>query len=270
MSSQHSLVVDATGSVAIKISEKEIFYFAFLSFDRSLKTEPVPHIEILTEKATFNTLKFTLSTFLEDEMRRYNYTTHSVPVLCTTDCSWPIIKCLISAFNNETLEEYIFRSFQIVSGNATIDTLPVKSQKTFVHISLCHSMKSYAKKIDKLIKTDKKFLKYYMSVIANTGGLSDVFLAIKHLFYILLSPYSYQCVDSKIFFEEKIECIEQYKDECLVELSGNTFENSDGMFETSDNLDLPIKEVTYLQQSKRSIYYQKSKSLFKDISTSRP
>ena len=32
MSQQHCLVVDATGSVAVKINDKEVFYFAFLSF----------------------------------------------------------------------------------------------------------------------------------------------------------------------------------------------------------------------------------------------
>ena len=83
--------------MAIKINGKELFYFAFLSFDRSLQTEPVAHIEILTEKATYNTLKFILSTFLEDEMGKFNYTAYSVPLLCTTDCSLPIIECLISA-----------------------------------------------------------------------------------------------------------------------------------------------------------------------------
>ena len=171
MSQQHCLVVDATGSVAVKINDKEVFYFAFLSFDRSLKTEPVPHVEILTEKITHNTLKFMLSMFLSVEMKRYNYTTCSVPLLCITDCSWPIIKSRIGASNNETLEQYIFRSFQIVSGNATNDTLPIKICKTFVTqslchsvtqslchsvtLSLCHSMKAFCRKIDQLFKKEK-------------------------------------------------------------------------------------------------------------------
>ena len=55
MSAEHSLVVDATGSIASKLSEKEFFYFAFLSYDKSVKTEPVAHIEILTDLSTTNT-----------------------------------------------------------------------------------------------------------------------------------------------------------------------------------------------------------------------
>ena len=109
MSPNHSLVVDATGSIATKLSKKEIFYFGFISYDRSVKTEPVAHIEVLTDLSTTNTLKFILLRFVEDEMKRFNYTTFSVPLLCTTDFSWPIIKSLVEVFNNETVEGYLAR-----------------------------------------------------------------------------------------------------------------------------------------------------------------
>ena len=79
-------------------------------------------------------------------------------------------------------------SFQIVSGKATDDTLSINFHKTFVHISLCHSMKAYCKKIDNLIKKDKKFIKCCTSVIANTDNLNEILLHIKHLFSILLAP----------------------------------------------------------------------------------
>ena len=55
MIKKHSLLIDATGTIATKLNGKEIFYFAFISFDRSLKVEPVPHIELLTDRASFNT-----------------------------------------------------------------------------------------------------------------------------------------------------------------------------------------------------------------------
>ena len=89
MSSNHCLLVDATGSLVTKISDKEIFYFAFISHDRSVQTKPVAHIEILTEISTINTHKFVLMRFLEDEMSRFNYTTHIVPLLCPSDVFWP-------------------------------------------------------------------------------------------------------------------------------------------------------------------------------------
>ena len=156
MSKKHSLLVDATGTVTFKLNDKEVLYFAFISFDRFIKTEPVPHLEILTDRASTSTLLFVLSTFLEDEMKRYGYTTYSVPVLCTCDVSWPIIKCLIEAFNKETLEEYICRSYTIVSGDASSKELPLLRRKTYVHISLCHAMKSFSRRIGKLFKKKKK------------------------------------------------------------------------------------------------------------------
>ena len=75
--------------------------------------------------------------FLEDELKRYNHTTHSVPLLCTTDVSWPIIKPLLDLFNNESVEEYIGRSFVIVSGKATPSDLSINKIKT---IMSCHVM----------------------------------------------------------------------------------------------------------------------------------
>ena len=74
MVNSHSVVVDATGTISLKINDKEIFYFSFLFFDRSVKTEPVPFLEILTDRATTNTLKSLLLQYLEDEMKRYVYT----------------------------------------------------------------------------------------------------------------------------------------------------------------------------------------------------
>ena len=44
----HSMVVDAPGSVSIKV--KEILYFSFLFYNRFLQIEPVPHLEILTDQ----------------------------------------------------------------------------------------------------------------------------------------------------------------------------------------------------------------------------
>ena len=86
MSQKYSFFVDATGTIASKLNGKEIFYFAFLSFNRFLKIEPVLHLEIWKDRASFNTIEFVLSNFLEDVKKKYGYRTHTVPILCTTDC----------------------------------------------------------------------------------------------------------------------------------------------------------------------------------------
>ena len=260
MSKHHSLVVDATGTIASKLN------FAFISFDRSLKTEPVPHIEILTDRASTKTLEFVLTTFLEDEMKRFGYTTHSVPILYTTDCSWPIIKCLVSAFNKETLEEYILRSHSIATGKAPMNDLPEENKKTFIHISLCHVMKSLCFKVDKCFKKDKQFIKFCMSLLANAGNLNDIIDICKCLFEVLLSKSNSRCKGSKIKLDEQIADIESFREEALNVSSvscENTTETKEGK-NIEDN-DLPIKEETYLQQSKRSIYYKKCKVILQKL-----
>ena len=265
MSKNHCLLVDATGTITLKLNDKEILYFSFISFDRSLKTEPVPHLEILTDRSTTNTLKFVLSTFLEDETKRYRYTTHSVPILCITDVSWPIIKCLVESFHKETLEQFICRSYRISSGNASIEDLPTISVKTFVHISLCHAMKAFARKIGKCFKKEKYFMKYCMSLLANAGTLSDIIEICENIFKVLLSKSISKCSEAKQFLDIKIATIETFIKESLVSMSSmpSSTSDKDSSNMTSETMDMdryPVYEETYLQQSKRSIYYKTCKA----------
>ena len=187
MVKSHSMLVDATGSVSIKLNNKEILYFSFLFYDRAVKTEPVPHLEILTDRASTTTLKYLLSLFLEDEGKRFGYTSHDVPILCTTDCSWPILKCLIECFNSEKLEEYIARSYKIVSNKAEQKDLPINPSKSFFRISLCHSVKAFSLKINKKFPKEKKIIKFVMSLLANSGCIKDLFEIVKNFFVILLT-----------------------------------------------------------------------------------
>ena len=156
MCKSHSMLIDATGSITFKIHEKEVLFFSFPFYDRSIKTEPVPHLEILTDRPSTEPRTYLFSLFLEDEKKRYGFNSHSVPLLCTTDCSWPILKCLVECLNSESLEKYLIRSYKIVSGNAEEMDLPVVQPKTFIRISLCHAMKALSLKINKCYKTGGK------------------------------------------------------------------------------------------------------------------
>ena len=265
MAKQHSFLVDATGTIALKLNNKEIFYFAFISFDRTLKVEPVPHIEILTDRASFNTLQFILSTFLEDEKRRYGYTTHSIPILCTTDCSWPIIKSLISSFNKETLEEYIIRSYKIALGEASVHDLPSEHNKTSVHISLCHLMKAICFKINKCFHKDKQFIKFVISLLANAGNVTDIFELCEYLFQVLLSKSNKSCEKAKQLLDAKAENIENFKKDSLICNQTAEFKDDIIIEEQTKPQNLPQTEEKYLQQSKRSIYYAKCKSIMTNV-----
>ena len=93
-------------------------------------------------------------------MRRFNYTSFSIPLLCTTHFSWRIIKSLIEAFNNESVEDYLGRSYLIVADKAEEKHLPNKTVKTFLHISLCHVMKvkAFVEKVNRCYKKERNFV----------------------------------------------------------------------------------------------------------------
>ena len=252
MTKQHSLLVDATGTIALKLNGKEILYFAFISFDRSLKVEPVPHIEIL-------------STFVEDEKRRYGYTTHSIPVLCTTDCSWPMIKSFISSFNKETLEGYIRRSDKIIIGEASLHDIPSEYKKTFVHISLCHLMKAICYKINKCFHKDKQFIKFVISLLANAGNIKDILELCESLFHILLSKKNKSCEKAKKLLDMKAENIERLKKDSLTCNETADFKDDITVEEQTKPQKLPQTEEKYLHQSKRSLHYEKCKSIMTNV-----
>ena len=256
MSKSHSMLVDATGSVSLKVNNKEILYFSFLFYDRAVKTEPVPHLEILTDRASTATLKYLLSLFLEDEDKVYGYNPHDVPILCTTDCSWPILKSLIECFNSEKLEEYVTRSYKIVSNKAEQNDLPINPTKSFFHISLCHSMKAFSVRINKTFPRERNFIKFVMSLLANSGCLKDLFELLNNFFSILLSKFAKNCAKQKQFLETKMENIESFKEETLFNNPYSDTEH-DEVCDISEESKLPEKEEIYLQQSKRSVYYKK-------------
>ena len=276
MAKSHSLLVDATGSISTKLHGKEILYFSFLCYDRSVKTEPVPHLEILTTHPSTTTLSYLLSLYLENEKKRFGYVSHSVPILCTTDCSWPILKCLVECFNSESLQDYMLRSYKIASGNAEENDLSVTMVKTVIHISLCHSMKAFSRKINDIFKeenkqlkndirrtkADKNFIKFAMSLLANSGNLKDIFEIMKALFSVLLSKSKQSCIAEKDFLQSKMDKIEKFKEDTL--LATSSFKNEkEECFEDLHLKELPRKEETYLQQSKKSIYYKKCLDIYK-------
>ena len=85
LESVHSLVADATSNIAVKLCEKRIFYFAFVIYNRTVKTEPVPILEVLTDCPGEPSLTCLLTSFLRDEQKCYDHKVKTVPIICTVD-----------------------------------------------------------------------------------------------------------------------------------------------------------------------------------------
>ena len=112
---------------------------------------------------------------------------------------------LIEAFNNDSVEEYLGRSYLIVAGKAEEKHLPNKTIKTFLHISLCRVMKAFAEKVNKCFKKERNFVKFVISLLANSFSLSDAFEICEHFFKLLICKFSADCKDCKSFLEEKMK-----------------------------------------------------------------
>ena len=133
-------------------------------------------------------------------------------------------------------------------------------------------MKAFAKKINRNFKKERNFIKYTMSLIANSFIHLDTYEILRNLFRLLLRKYSDDASEARIFLEEKTQTdIESYKHlnkDTLENFSEPGIENENNKGEHLNEEDendekLPIKEDDYLQQSKRSVFFKECQTIFK-------
>ena len=94
---------------------------------------------------------------------------------------WPILKSGLRCFNNESVEEYITRSYKIATGQPSSD-LPIKSSKLFVHFT-------------RNILPDRKIPHVFFSVLANSEKWQTFRSNIYSLFEVLLSVQKTDCFE---------------------------------------------------------------------------
>ena len=134
---------DATGSIAFKVGDKMILYYSSLPCNKTKNSEPLVNIEILKDSLDEQLIKNCLQQFITDEKKKYGHKPNTIPIIFTCDMSWPILKAIVCSFNNESIQEYIGRSYKIVTGEASTKELPVKPSKLFVHLCSSHIMHAF-------------------------------------------------------------------------------------------------------------------------------
>ena len=107
LGSVHSLVADATSDIAVKLCKKRIFCFAFVIYNRTVKTEPIPRSEVLADCPSERSLTCLLTSSLRDEQKCYDHKVKPVPIICKVDLSGPLIRAILTVFNTESLEKYL-------------------------------------------------------------------------------------------------------------------------------------------------------------------
>ena len=132
-------------ALLLKLEPKWFSTTAFFLCGKTRNSEPLVNIEIRTGSHDELPIRHCLSQFILDEKRQFGHNSNTVPVLFTYDMSWPILKSTISCFNNESVEEYFFRSYRISNGRATSSDLDVKPSKLFLHFCLSHIMHAFSR-----------------------------------------------------------------------------------------------------------------------------
>ena len=119
------LLIDATCGIASKVNKSRAFYFAFIFYDREVKTEPVPILEIFTDEPHEISISTALNTFISHEKKQYGEKSNPLYIICYI--SWPIIKAVLASYNNLSLDEHIRCCFKILIGKATEKEPPLHS-----------------------------------------------------------------------------------------------------------------------------------------------
>ena len=171
--------------------------------------------------------------------------------------SWPILKTAVCSFNNESIEEYIGRSYKIVTGKASTKELPVKPSKLFVHFCLSHIMHAFSRYLKKFFTGNKKkFIMYCCSILANSDKWETFHKTIHCLFVVLLAIHKNS--HFKQSFEELCAKIKDlgnrdYSGDCLVD--HNDLKPITNYIKVVESFET-FSEERYHQQSKRSQYYK--------------
>ena len=127
-SKQYALMGDSTGSIAAKVGTKMILYYSFLLCDKTKTNEPLANTEILTNSHDELPIRHCLNQFVLHEKRKFGHNSNTVKVLFTCDMSWSILKSAIRCFN-ESVEEYLSRSYRKSNGRAYLSDLHIKPSK---------------------------------------------------------------------------------------------------------------------------------------------
>ena len=234
-----------------------ILYYSFFLCSKTKNSEPFVNIEILTDSQDEQPIKNCLKQFIKDEKKKYGDKCISIPIIFTCDMSWPILKVTVRYFNNESIEEYIGRSYEIITGKASAKELPVKTSKLFVYLCLSHIMHDFLRYLKKFFTGNKKkLIMYCCSVLANSEKWQTFRKTIHCLFAVLLAIHKNSHFRQS-FDEFRVKMKElgnrDHSGDCLVDHKDlKQITDYIKMVESFERL----SEERYYQQSKRSQYYK--------------
>ena len=144
--------IDATGSLVEKLPS----YSKILLYQLSVrhpygKAPPMPVAEYLTSSHSMTSIQSFLAKFREME-RSIKSGKNACPKLFVTDQSLAIILAILKEFCNESLEDYMERTYRIATNSASEEDLA----KSLLHLCLAHMMQLNKKDMSRDLATKEK------------------------------------------------------------------------------------------------------------------
>ncbi len=157
--------IDATdGVVYNKKKGREYLYYEICFANPTPGLTSIPVAAMLSEKHDVPQIHHFLSCFQHSEKQVYGRSNTSQPQQINTDFSMALILSVLKCYNTETLNDYLDRTWKILSGHGTNNDL----KKTVLHVCLAHVMKNVKSKLkDHLSKRNLEFCMYFFGLLIN-------------------------------------------------------------------------------------------------------
>ena len=152
---------DASGTIIALPKEQgklpTVYYYALVPISGR---SPIPVAELIFSDLTVLSISFYLEAFRRTEGLLFGTGNLIRPLQVIIDRSIVLLLSFLHAFNNETLHEYLHRSFRVVTGTSTSRD----ERKIFPHACLSHVMNSAKKEC-------KKWLVFIKNALCNSLGI---------------------------------------------------------------------------------------------------
>ena len=196
-----ALYLDATGGVVRKIpgDNKRVFYYALTLPGAGRDAPPLPVCELLSNNHSVPPLAYWLLQFLHTLGK---YTTHRVNQI-ETDFSWALMQATLLAFNRESVDAYLARTYTIINRQKRWDEI---KPTTILHLCSAHIIKAVSNTVSR--KTDdpglREFVTFVFARIQNTVSLQSGQEIFKHLCTVLLAEHVHPNVHQSLDFLQQL------------------------------------------------------------------
>ena len=224
-----ALFWDATGSVVRRQEDGKQFLYYELAIRNPIKGKMgIPLTAMLTTDQTLATVLDWLRSFRQAEKQRFGHSSSKIvkfPKLIINDQAMVFILAALKEFNGESLDNFLCRAWNIISGTAEI----IDTTKTIVHLCASHFMhtaKLHLKKKDISGHKLKMFL-YIIGLLMNCDNILD---AQELLFdvYVTLGSETINIENQKFYDRllRKINAFNSSADNKVLEVLENNAENN--------------------------------------------